>query len=52
MVLRKYGRDGRLRAAPSKDTVSRMIGRLREDFETWVKRDLDELGNWRWPEYR
>jgi putative transposase len=30
-----------LRGAPlSKDAVSRLVGRLREDFETWSKRDL------------
>ena len=33
-----------LRGAPlSKDAVSRLIGRLREDFEAWAKRDLGEL---------
>ena len=30
-------------AALSKDAVSRLVGRLREDFESWVKRDLGEL---------
>jgi transposase-like protein len=30
-----------LRGAPlSKDAISRLVGRLREDFETWSKRDL------------
>jgi putative transposase len=34
----------RLRGAPlSKDAVSRLVGRLREDFEAWAKRDLGEL---------
>ena len=33
-----------LRGAPlSKDAVSRLMGRLREDFEAWAKRDLGEL---------
>ena len=33
-----------LRGAPlSKDAVSRLVGRLREDFTTWVKRDLGAL---------
>src|ERR1019366_7095639 len=33
-----------LRGAPlSKDTVSRLVGRLREDFAAWAKRDLGEL---------
>jgi transposase-like protein len=33
-----------LRGAPlSKDAVSRLVGRLREDFEAWSKRDLSEL---------
>jgi len=33
-----------LRGAPlSKDAVSRLVGRLREDFEAWAKRDLGEL---------
>jgi putative transposase len=33
-----------LRGAPlSKDAVSRLVGRLREDFEAWAKRDLSEL---------
>jgi putative transposase len=33
-----------LRGAPlSKDAVSRLIGRLREDFEAWAQRDLGEL---------
>jgi len=33
-----------LRGAPlSKDAVSRLIGRLREDFAAWAKRDLGEL---------
>jgi transposase-like protein len=33
-----------LRGAPlSKDAVSRLVGRLREDFEGWAKRDLGEL---------
>jgi len=33
-----------LRGAPlSKDAVSRLGGRLREDFEGWAKRDLGEL---------
>jgi putative transposase len=27
----------------SKDAVSRLVGRLREDFEAWAKRDLGEL---------
>jgi transposase-like protein len=32
-----------LRCGPlSKDAVSRLVGRLREDFETWRARDLDE----------
>lgn len=32
-----------LRGAPlSKDAISRLVGRLREDFETWSKRDLSE----------
>src|SRR5271154_1157073 len=31
-------------AALSKDAVSRLVGRLREDFEAWAKRDLGELG--------
>jgi putative transposase len=32
-----------LRGAPlSKDAISRLVGRLREDFETWSKRDLTE----------
>lgn len=29
-------------AALSKDAISRLVGRLREDFETWSKRDLSE----------
>jgi transposase-like protein len=29
-------------AALSKDAVSRLVGRLREDFESWQKRDLGE----------
>lgn len=29
-------------AALSKDAVSRLVGRLREDFESWAKRDLGE----------
>lgn len=30
-----------LRGAPlSKDAISRLVGRLREDFESWAKRDL------------
>jgi transposase-like protein len=34
----------RLRGAPlSKDAVSRLVGRLREDFAGWAKRDLGEL---------
>ncbi|HLW71084.1 MAG TPA: IS256 family transposase [Candidatus Binataceae bacterium] len=34
----------RLRGAPlSKDGVSRLVGRLREDFEAWAQRDLGEL---------
>jgi transposase-like protein len=34
-----------LRGAPlSKDAVSRLVGRLREDFAAWAKRDLGELG--------
>jgi putative transposase len=33
-----------LRGAPlSKDAVSRLVGRLREDFEAWCQRDLGEL---------
>ena len=33
-----------LRGTPlSKDAVSRLVGRLREDFEAWTKRDLSEL---------
>jgi transposase-like protein len=33
-----------LRGAPlSKDAVSRLVGRLREDFETWAQRDLGAL---------
>jgi putative transposase len=33
-----------LRGAPlSKDAVSRLVGRLREDFEVWAQRDLGEL---------
>ena len=33
-----------LRGAPlSKDAVSRLVGRLREDFAAWAKRDLSEL---------
>jgi putative transposase len=33
-----------LRGAPlSKDAVSRLVGRLREDFEAWEQRDLGEL---------
>jgi putative transposase len=33
---------GALRGAPlSKDAVSRLVGRLREDFEAWAKRDLE-----------
>ena len=33
-----------LRGAPlSKDAVSRLVGRLREDFEAWAKGDLGEL---------
>jgi putative transposase len=33
-----------LRGAPlSKDAVSRLVGRLREDFEAWTQRDLGEL---------
>lgn len=33
-----------LRGAPlSKDAVSRLVGRLRDDFEAWTKRDLGEL---------
>jgi putative transposase len=33
-----------LRGAPlSKDAVSRLVGRLREDFVVWAKRDLGEL---------
>jgi len=33
-----------LRGAPlSKDAVSRLVGRLREDFAAWTKRDLGEL---------
>jgi transposase-like protein len=31
-------------AALSKDAVSRLVGRLREDFAAWAKRDLGELG--------
>jgi transposase-like protein len=31
-------------AALSKDAVSRLVGRLREDFESWAKRDLAEHG--------
>lgn len=31
-------------AALSKDAVSRLVGRLREDFESWQKRDLGEHG--------
>ena len=31
-------------AALSKDAVSRLVGRLREDFEAWAKRDLGDLG--------
>jgi transposase-like protein len=27
----------------SKNAVSRLMGRLREDFEAWAKRDLGEL---------
>jgi transposase-like protein len=34
-----------LRGAPlSKDAVSRLVGRLREDFEAWAKRDLSANG--------
>jgi putative transposase len=33
-----------LRGAPlSKDAVSRLVGRLREDFTAWAQRDLSEL---------
>ena len=33
-----------LRGAPlSKDAVSRLVGRLREDFAAWAKRDLGEM---------
>ena len=33
-----------LRGAPlSKDAVSRLVGRLREDFASWAQRDLGEL---------
>jgi putative transposase len=33
-----------LRGAPlSKDAVSRLVGRLKEDFAAWAKRDLGEL---------
>lgn len=33
-----------LRGAPlSKDAVSRLVGRLREDFAAWAQRDLSEL---------
>ena len=33
-----------LRGAPlSKEAVSRLVGRLREDFQAWAKRDLSEL---------
>jgi len=33
-----------LRNAPlSKDSVSRLVGRLREDFKAWAQRDLGEL---------
>ena len=33
-----------LRGAPlSKDAVSRLVGRLREDFAAWAQRDLGEL---------
>ena len=33
-----------LRGTPlSKDAVSRLVGRLREDFATWAQRDLSEL---------
>ena len=33
-----------LRGAPlSKDAVSRLVGRLREDFAAWAKRDVGEL---------
>jgi transposase-like protein len=33
-----------LRDAPlSKDAVSRLVGRLREDFAVWAERDLGEL---------
>src|ERR1700681_4571988 len=33
-----------LRGAPlSKDAVSRLVGRLREDFQAWAKRDLGEF---------
>jgi transposase-like protein len=33
-----------LRGAPlSKDAVSRLVGRLREDFAAWAKRDLGEV---------
>ncbi|MGO9607060.1 MAG: IS256 family transposase [Candidatus Binataceae bacterium] len=33
-----------LRGAPlSKDAVSRLVGRLREDFAAWAKRDLGDL---------
>src|SRR5271170_3304178 len=33
-----------LRSAPlSKDAVSRLVGRLREDFAAWTQRDLGEL---------
>ena len=33
-----------LRGTPlSKDAVSRLVGRLREDFEAWARRDLGEL---------
>lgn len=30
-------------AALSKDAVSRLVGRLREDFAAWARRDLGEL---------
>jgi putative transposase len=30
-------------AARSKDAVSRLVGRLREDFAAWAKRDLSDL---------
>ena len=31
-------------AALSKDAVSRLVGRLSEDFESWAKRDLAGMG--------